>query len=195
MNAGTTVVRGIAKWDGASWSGLGSGATGPSAEVRALAFDGNGMLYAAGRFTNMSGINANAIARWNGSSWQALGNGFLSDTPITRVVGLAIRGDDVFSVGSFTVAGLTESSGIARWNDTIDFTPPYALNFSRTQRLPGNLFKSRLNCSEPATYLIEYSGDLQAWTPLMTNSSRQLDFTNAVAPPPSQRIYRARGIP
>ena len=29
-NAGTTVVRGIAKWDGANWSGLGSGATGPS---------------------------------------------------------------------------------------------------------------------------------------------------------------------
>ena len=195
MNAGTTVVRGIARWDGASWSGLGSGATGPStAEVRALAFDGNGMLYAAGRFTNISGINANAIARWNGSSWEALGNGFLSDTPITRVTELEIRGNDVFSVGSFTVAGLTESSGIARWNDAIDFTPPYVLNFSRTQRLPGNLFKSRLTCTEPATYIIESSSDLAAWTPMLTNSSRQLDFTNGVPPPPSQRVYRARGI-
>jgi hypothetical protein len=195
-NAGTTMVRGIAKWDGANWSGLGSGATGTSAaEVRALAFDGNGMLYCAGRFTNISGINANGIAKWDGTKWQPLGSGFFSDTAITRATGLTIRGNDVFSVGSFIVAGLTDSSGIARWNETIDFTPPYVLNFSRTQSLPGNLFKSRLNCSEPATYVIESSDDLQVWTPVLTNSSRQLDFTNAVPPSPSQRVYRARGIP
>ena len=194
MNAGTTVVRGIAKWDGANWSGLGSGATGPStAEVRALAFAGDGRLYCSGRFTNISGINANGIARWDGTKWEALGGGLLSDTPIMRSTGLAIRGNDVFTVGSFTVAGVTESSGIARWNETIDFTPPYTLNFSRSQLLPGNLFKSRINCSEPATYVIEYTDNLQSWTPQMTNSSRQLDFTNAASVP--VRVYRARGIP
>lgn len=195
-NAGTTVVRGIARWDGATWSGLGSGATGPStAEIRALAVAGDGTLYCSGRFTNISGINANGIARWDGTKWEALGSGLVSDTPIMRAIGLTIRGDDVFTVGSFTAAGLTESSGIARWNDTIDFTPPYTLNFSRTQLLPGNLFKSRINSSEPVTYVIEYSGDVQAWTSLMTNSSRQLDFTNAVPPAPSQRVFRARGVP
>src|SRR5206468_1219525 len=70
-NAGTTVVRGIAKWDGANWSGLGSGATGTSAaDIRALAFGGDGKLYCCGRFTNMSGLNASSIARWDGTKWE-----------------------------------------------------------------------------------------------------------------------------
>lgn len=196
MNAGTTVVRGIAKWDGANWSGLGSGVTGPStAEIRDLAFGGDGRLYCSGRFTNISGINANGIARWDGTQWEALGSGFAADSAIVRATGLAIRGDDVFAVGSFTVAGLTESSGIARWNETIDFTPPYVLSFSRTQLLPGNLFRSRLNSSQPTTYLIEYSDDWQGWTSLLTNTATQLDFTNAVSLPVNRRVFRARGIP
>ncbi len=77
----------------------------------------------------------------------------------------------------------------------MDFTPPFTLNFSRTQLLPGNAFKSRLNASERATYLIEYSDDFQTWTPLMTNSALQLDFTNAVSPSVTRRVFRARGIP
>jgi hypothetical protein len=195
-NAGGLVVRGIAKWDGANWSGLGSGATGTSAaEVRALAFSNDGKLYCSGRFTNISGVAASSIARWDGTKWEALGSGFFADSAIVRGVGLAIRGDDVYAVGTFAGAGLTESSGIARWNETVDFTPPFTLNFSRTQLLPGNIFKSRINCNERATYLIEYSGDFKTWTPLMTNSAWQLDFTNAVSPPTSLRVFRARGIP
>jgi hypothetical protein len=90
---------------------------------------------------------------------------------------------------------LTDSSGIARWNETLDFTPPSAMNFSRTQLLPGNLFKSRLSSSERVTYSIEYSDDFQTWTPLMTNSAMQLDFTNAVSLQVNRRLFRARGIP
>jgi hypothetical protein len=195
-NAGTTVVRGIAKWNGTSWSGLGSGVTGPfAADVRALAFGGDGRLYCSGRFTNISGVKASSIARWDGTKWEALGSGFFADSPIVRGLGLVAQGNDIFAVGSFTGAGLTDSSGIARWNETIDFTPPYTLNFSRTQLLPGNLFKSRLNSSERATYLIEYSDNLQTWTPLLTNIATQLDFTNAVSLPANRRVFRARGIP
>jgi trimeric autotransporter adhesin len=194
-NAGATVVRGIAKWDGASWSGLGTGATGTSAgEIRALAFAGDGKLYACGRFTNISGVNASSIARWDGTKWEALGSGFYADTPVVRASGLAIRGSDIYVGGIFTGAGLADSGGIARWNDSIDFTPPLTLSFSRTQLLPGNLFKSRLTSSDRTTYQIEYSDDFQTWTPLMTNSATQLDFTNAVPPPVNRRIFRARGI-
>ena len=103
--------------------------------------------------------------------------GFTTDVFITP------GGFDVFAVGTFSGAGLTDSSGIARWNETIDFTPPLTLNFSRTQLLPGNLFKSRLTSSERTTYLIEYSDDFQTWTALMTNNAIQLDFTNAVSLP------------
>jgi hypothetical protein len=196
-NAGTTVVRGIAKWDGANWSGLGSGAINGSsaAEVRALAFGGDGKLYCCGRFTNISGINANGIARWDGTKWEALGSGFFGALAVVRGIGLTIRGNDVFAVGTFDAAGLTDSSGIARWNDTIDFTPPLTMSFSRTQLLPGNLFKSRLTCTDRTTYMIEYSDNFQTWTPLLTNSAVQVDFTNAVSSPANRRIFRARGIP
>jgi hypothetical protein len=194
VNAGGLVVNGIAKWNGANWSGLGSGATGTSAgEVRGLAFGNDGKLYCCGRFTNISGVVASSIARWDGTKWEALGSGFFADSAVVRGSGFAIRGDDVYAIGTFAGAGLTESSGIARWNETMDFTPPFTLNFSRTQLLPGNIFKSRINSSERATYLIEYSGDFKTWTPLMTNSAWQLDFTNAASQP--IRVFRARGIP
>jgi hypothetical protein len=196
-NAGTTVVRGIAKWNGASWSGLGSGVTGTfAAEVRALAFGGDGKLYCCGRFTNISGVNASSIARWDGTKWEALGSGFFADSAVVRGLGLAIRGDDVYAVGTFSGAGLTDSSGIARWNDMIPgFTPLLTMSFSRTQLLPGNLFKSRITCSERVTYVLEYSDNLQTWIPLMTNFSTQLDFTNAVSSPANRRIFRAKEIP
>ena len=160
-----------------------------------MAFADDGKLYCCGRFTNISGINASSIARWDGTKWESLGSGFFSDAATLRGNNLTIRGDDVFAVGTFSAAGLTDSSGIARWNETIDFTPPFALSFSKTQLLPGNLFKSRINCSERATYLMEYSDDFQTWTPLMTNSVAQLDFTNVVALPVNRRVFRAKGIP
>jgi hypothetical protein len=143
----------------------------------------------------MSGITASSIARWDGTKWETLGSGFFADSPIVRGLGFAVQGNDIYAVGAFDAAGLTESSGIARWNETIDFTPPLTMNFSRTQLLPGNLFHSRLTCSDRTTYSIEYSDDFQTWTSLMTNSAMQLDFTNAVSLPVTRRTFRARGIP
>jgi hypothetical protein len=196
VNAGTTVVRGIAKWDGANWSGLGSGATGTSTgEIRDMAFGGDGKLYCCGRFTNISGINASSIARWDGTKWEALGSGFFASSAINRGVGLAIRGNDVFAVGTFDAAGLSDSSGIARWNETIDFTPPLTMKFSRTQVSPGKIFSSRLTTTDRTTYSIEYSDNLQTWTPLLTNVLTQLDFTNAVSSSANRRVFRAKQIP
>jgi hypothetical protein len=196
-NAGTGVVRGIAHWDGATWSGLGSGATNGAsvAEVRALAFGNDGKLYCAGRFTNISGINASSIARWDGTKWEALGSGFFADSGSLRGTGFAVRGNDVFAVGTFTGAGLADAGGIARWNDTMNFTPPLTMRFSRTQLLPGNIFQSRLTCSDITTYAIEYSADFQTWTPLLTNTTRQIDFNNGVPVPPARRVFRAKEIP
>jgi hypothetical protein len=196
-NAGTAVVHGIAKWDGANWSGLGSGATNgtSAAEVRALAFGGDGKLYCCGRFTNISGVGASSIARWDGTKWEALGSGLFAASGVDRGAGLAIQGSDVFVIGTFDAAGLSESSGIGRWNDTIDFTPPLTMKFSRTQLLPGGLFKSRLTTTDRTTYAIEYSDNLQTWTSLTTNYVTQLDFTNAVSSPANRRVFRAKQIP
>lgn len=69
--AGEVVANRIAKWNGSSWTALGSGMNGG---VRALAVSGND-LYAGGSFTTAGGSAANNIAKWDGSSWSALGSG------------------------------------------------------------------------------------------------------------------------
>jgi hypothetical protein len=76
-SAGRVVTHGIAKWNGSSWSALGSGVmVFPTVSALAVFDDGGGpALYAGGSFTNAGGVRANHIAKWNGSSWSALGSG------------------------------------------------------------------------------------------------------------------------
>src|SRR6185503_4451417 len=74
--AGSVFANCIAKWNGSSWSALGSGMNG---RVGALEVSGSD-LYAGGTFTmatNSGGatVTVNRIAKWNGSSWSALGSG------------------------------------------------------------------------------------------------------------------------
>ena len=77
--AGGVAANRIAKWNGSSWSPLGSGMNdGYGVSVIALTVfdDGSGpALYAGGYFTTAGGVAANYIAKWNGSSWSALGSG------------------------------------------------------------------------------------------------------------------------
>ncbi|MFZ4664785.1 MAG: hypothetical protein ACOYNY_47790, partial [Caldilineaceae bacterium] len=53
----------IVKWDGSSWSPLGSGLNG---DVAALAVSGSD-LYVGGSFSTAGGVAANRIAKWDGS--------------------------------------------------------------------------------------------------------------------------------
>jgi len=65
----------IAKWDGSTWSALGSGT---DYDVRELVVCDTGAgpaLCAGGDFSAAGGSPANAIAEWNGSTWAALGGG------------------------------------------------------------------------------------------------------------------------
>ena len=103
----------IAKWDGSSWSSLGSGLTGI---CYALAIDGNGDLYAGGQFNQAGGQPANNIAKWNGSSWSALGAGLGN-----YCYAIAIDGNgDLYAGGDFNFAGGTFASNsvnnVAKWD-------------------------------------------------------------------------------
>jgi hypothetical protein len=111
-HAGGVAANLIAKWNGTSWSALGSGmnATGFSPSVRALAVSGTN-LYAGGYFTTAGGVAANNIAKWNGSSWSALGSGTDWD-----VGALAVWGSDLYVGGSFSMAGAVAANGIAKWD-------------------------------------------------------------------------------
>ena len=113
--AGGVIASRIVRWDGSSWTPLGSGMNGP---VQALAvFDdgGGAALYAGGSFTDAGGVSANRVAKWNGSTWAALGSGTGS------TVGALCVFDDgggpaLFVGGSFTSAGGAPANGIAKWN-------------------------------------------------------------------------------
>jgi hypothetical protein len=65
----------IAKWDGANWTPLGTGCTGGTDGVVALAMDRNGNLYAGGDFTSAGGITGTSrLARWGtDSAWHSIG--------------------------------------------------------------------------------------------------------------------------
>jgi hypothetical protein len=104
---GDVFARNIAKWNGSSWSALGSGVDN---RVLALAVSGSN-LYAGGNFTIAGGGTANYIAKWNGSCWSAVGEG-VDDS----VYALAVSGTDLYAGGDFTMAGGSAASRIAKWN-------------------------------------------------------------------------------
>jgi len=107
--AGGSFADYIAKWNGSTWTALGSGMNGA---VVALAVSGSD-LYAGGYFTTAGGNAANYIAKWNGSSWSALGSGMnVGGT----VFALAVSGSDLYAGGNITTAGGSAANYIAKWN-------------------------------------------------------------------------------
>ncbi len=107
--AGGVLVNFIAKWNGTSWSALGSGVNNT---VHALTVMGTD-LYAGGVLSEAGGTPANSIAKWNGTSWSALGSG-VNNT----VLALTVMGTDLYVAGFFTTAGGAAANRIAKWNGT-----------------------------------------------------------------------------
>jgi autotransporter-associated beta strand protein len=108
-NAGPTAVSAtrVAKWNGSSWSALGSGTSG---SVRALAVSGSD-LYAGGSFSRAGGNWVMAVAKWDGSAWSALGSGVDSG-----VSALVVSGGNLYAVGGFRTAGGRAALGGAKWD-------------------------------------------------------------------------------
>jgi hypothetical protein len=97
----------IGKWDGSTWSGLGSGM---SDRVQSLAVAG-GVVYAGGQFTAAGGAPANYIAQWNNGLWSAMDVGAGGN-----VQALVASGGVLFAGGGFTSVGGTPAGCIAQWN-------------------------------------------------------------------------------
>ncbi len=114
-SAGGVTVNRVAKWDGQSWSSLG---TGVSLTVWALAIfdDGGGLaLYAGGDFTNAGGVAANRIAKWDGQSWSALGDGMNNSVRALAVFNDG-GGPALYAGGMFNTAGGVTVNRVAKWN-------------------------------------------------------------------------------
>ena len=114
----------IAKWDGSTWSALGTGANnGMNGEVNPMTdFDDGGgpALYAGGPFTAAGGVNANHVAKWNGTTWSALGTEISGGISGGGVGALTVFNDGdgpaLFVGGNFTAAGGVGADNIAKWN-------------------------------------------------------------------------------
>ena len=99
----------IAKWDGSTWSALGSGTT--NGNVYSIAVSGTD-VYVGGSFTTIGGISANRLAKWNGFTWSPLGSGANE-----KVFALAVQGSNIYAGGMFTSMGGAAHTGyIAKWD-------------------------------------------------------------------------------
>lgn len=101
----------VAKWNGTSWSSLG---TGTNAPVIALAVS-NGNVYIGGFFNSAGGIPVNGLARWDGVSWSDMGAALPASPGIMSIVA---NGPDIYVGGYFTTAAGIAVNGIAKWNGT-----------------------------------------------------------------------------
>lgn len=101
---GTGETHGAVRWDGDTWSRMGSSA---------LRIDDfatlDGRLYALGRFAIDGGVAIEALAAWDGTDWYPLGSGF--DRAPKRLV---IVGGDLFVAGDFSRANGRAARGVAR---------------------------------------------------------------------------------
>ena len=63
----------LAKWNGTTWSSVGSGVNGVVWDMFVEPVSHN--LYAGGSFATAGGVTVNYVGVWNGTSWSALGSG------------------------------------------------------------------------------------------------------------------------
>jgi hypothetical protein len=99
----------IAKWNGTTWSALG---TGLNNICYALAIGSDGILYAGGNFTTAGGISANYIAKWNGTTWYALGTGLNN---FCRTIAFKTIDCNLYIGGDFTTAGGVSANRIVNY--------------------------------------------------------------------------------
>ncbi len=105
--AGELPAQRIARWDGATWEGVGEGMDG--AVSRLVAFEG--ALYASGPFTTP----ATGIARWANGEWSDVGGG-VNTSAGTMLVHNDGTGPALFVGGNFTIAGGIFANRIAKWD-------------------------------------------------------------------------------
>jgi hypothetical protein len=105
--SGTTSLRSIAEWDGASWQPFGDGMDYSVDSILELP---NGDIIAGGGFTTAGGLPAAGVARWSGTTWSPIGSGTNG-----QVNSLArLDNGDIVAGGSFTAAGGVVNR-LARW--------------------------------------------------------------------------------
>lgn len=106
--AGGIPSNGVAKWNGSSWSAVGSwGGT-----VNTVTVSGADVYFGGWQFFSPGGVlRADGIAKWNGSNWSGFGSGIYSSPSVLKA-----SGTDVYGAGYFTTDGGNTVNRVAKWN-------------------------------------------------------------------------------
>ena len=115
----------VAKWNGSTWSSLGSAASGDGAlggtTVVSIVVIGT-EVYVGGTFFHRDIAEAGTVAKWNGTTWSALGSDGNGHAPIVNnVTALGVRVGHLIVGGIFLdAAKIPTADYVARW-----FYPPF----------------------------------------------------------------------
>jgi len=142
---GTSIVKvGYWDWTSPNFYAMGSGTTGGSNVVYALAVDAVGGVYVGGTFTTFNGVDCLSVGYWNGTTAQALAGGIdgTGVTPVVLTIAIAPTGE-VWIGGQFDlVNGIVPVDMLTVWNGSTFYSPPVDM--------PGTAFVNALTF-DPST--------------------------------------------
>ena len=108
---------GIRRWNGTSWSALGSGLSGTGHALAEYDPGTGAALYVGGSFQFVGGLTSPNLGRWNGSTWSPVGIGVNGE-----VFALAVydsgTGPRLYLTGTFTNVSGFAANRIASWDGT-----------------------------------------------------------------------------
>jgi hypothetical protein len=118
QTAGGVTATNIARWNGTSWSAMGSGVGQPSdiiGGVNVLRVHTNNVLYIGGFFSTAGGVGAFNIVQFNGASYAEMSLGTGGNNP--SVHALHSFGNDLVVGGDFITVGVGNLfvNHVARW--------------------------------------------------------------------------------
>src|SRR6185437_6479133 len=105
----------VAKWNGTTWSELGTGSNTLYANnsINAIVIDKQGNVYATVDSTDSNYDDYNYVAKWNGSKWSKLGPDTIFNNNIQT---LAIDASgNIYAAGDFTDTSVSQNY-VAKWN-------------------------------------------------------------------------------
>jgi hypothetical protein len=179
--AGGISANRIARWNGTTWSPLGSGM---NEQVYTLSVFNNELI-AGGVFTNAGGTGANYIAKWNGTTWSPLGSGMNSS-----VLALSTFNSTLIAGGYFTTAGGVSANEIAKWGTTYTISGTVKYSDNNQSVTSGYVKTFRYNNATGNIIVID-SAQIQANGSYILNNVQQGDVYIGAVPnssPPSDYV-------